>query len=177
MLQCFSNDFAYAFGRWLHWLSAVIFILMVIGTDIWAEFTRNGVDRDLLYYWHTSIGLLFFYLLFLRIGWVLVFPERRTQFEYRWQAIMARINHFGLYFLMVAVPLSGLLSELAVSEAVRVFGLLSLDAGEWLLNDDLAYYSEEAHLLLKWAVYALLSLHVLGALSHWLKGRQGQTSS
>lgn len=171
MSQRFTSDTTYAFGRWLHWLSAIIFIVMVVGTDIWAEYTNNNADREALYYWHISIGVLFLYLLFLRIGWVFVFPERRTHFEYRWQAAMARINHFGLYFLMVAVPLTGLISELAGDETIQIFGLLTLGGGEWLLSADLAYYSEETHLLLKWGVYALLGLHVLGALTHWLESR------
>lgn len=177
MSQRFSDDATYTFGRWLHWLSAIVFILMVVGTDILAEYTRNSGDRNELYYWHISIGVLFLYLLFLRIGWVFVFPERRTHFAYRWQAIVARINHFGLYFLMIAVPLAGLLSELADAEQARVFGLFTLGGGEWILNENLAFYAEEIHLQLKWAVYGLLSFHVLGALSHRLKGLLSRQSS
>ncbi|MEH6470128.1 MAG: cytochrome b/b6 domain-containing protein [Halopseudomonas sp.] len=173
-----SNDTSYLIGRWLHWLAAVIFILMVVGTDIWTDFAESSDQREVLDFWHVGFGVAFVVLLFFRIGWVVAYPERRTHFDSRWQALAARTNHWALYLLMVMVPLSGILGQLWEGGQLSLFGVgaieLSeqiLDIDEGILADDMAYYSEEVHLFLKWPIYILLSLHISGALSHWLMSK------
>ncbi len=171
-----SNDTAYSIGRWLHWLAAIIFVVMVVGTDIWTDLAESSDQREVLDFWHIGLGAAFVILLFFRIGWVVRYPERRTQFDSRWQAIAARSNHWALYILMVLMPLSGVVSQLFAGDPVSLFGFapihladVILDINEGILADDVAEYSEELHLFLKWPIYTLLSLHILGALTHWLK--------
>lgn len=162
---------AYRLGRALHWATAIVFIVMLVTTDVLRELASNSAERRELYYWHMSIGVAFLYLLFFRYGWVILHPETRTRFASRWQAVMARANHFFLYTLMILVPLSGFLSSLADGDEVPLFKLFTMTGGEWLLNDDLAYYGEELHIWLRWPCYALLAFHALGALSHWFFNR------
>ena len=77
---------------------------------------------------------------------------------------------------MIAMPAIGLIGELAEGTQVSFFGLLPwgvseeiLDLNEGIWADDVAYFGEDTHLWLKWPIYAVLALHVLGAMSHWLK--------
>lgn len=171
-----SKDISYSIGRWLHWLTAIIFLVMVIGTDLWTDFADSSDQREVLDFWHIGLGMSFVILLPFRIGWVIRYPELRTVFDSRWQAIAARTNHWGLYVLMILMPLSGIVTQLFAGEPISLFGYLPIPLPEavWEINegifaDDVAEYSEELHLFLKWAIYTLLSLHVLGALTHWLK--------
>ena len=176
MPERFSKDTAYIIGRWLHWLAAVLFLMMVVGTDIWTSYAESREQREVLDYWHISLGSIFVILLFFRIGWVILYPELRTHFDSRWQAIAARSNHWALYCLMIAMPLSGLVTQLFSGDPVSLFGQTLLvmpeavfDINEGIFADDAAEYSEILHLFLKWPIYTLLCLHILGALTHWLK--------
>lgn len=166
-----SSDSGYRAARILHWLTAAIFILMLVVTAIAVEFTSNSSERHLLYYWHMSFGVLFLYLLTFRYFGAWVLPTTRIQFSSRWQAIMARTNHWFLYSLMVLVPTSGLLFTLADGDAVPLFKLFSLVPGEWIIDEDTGFYLGELHAWLKWPCFLLLGAHSLGAISHWLQGK------
>lgn len=170
-----TQDTTYLIGRWLHWLAAFVFLVMLIGTDLWSDYADSSDQREVLDYWHIGLGMSFVLLLFFRIGWVIRYPERRTRFDSHWQAVAARSNHWALYILMILVPLSGILSQLFAGDPISLFGNLPLhltdavlDINEGILADDMAEYGEEFHLILKWPIYALLSFHIVGALSHWL---------
>ena len=173
-----SNDQTYLIGRWLHWIAALVFVVMVIGSDYWTLQTSNSDERELFYFWHIGVGMLFSLFLLLRIGWMVAYPELRTQFDSRWQYIAARTNHYALYTLMILLPLTGVLTRLFDGKDISFFGWLPIELGEWIWDEpwderieDWQLYAEEIHLFLKWAVYVLLSLHVLGSLSHWWKKR------
>ena len=155
----------------LHWLTAAIFMLMLVVTAIAAERTSNSAERHELYYWHMSFGVLFLYLLTFRYFGAWILPTTRTEFHSRWQAIMARCNHWLLYTLMVLVPTSGFVATLADGEGVPLFTLFSLVPGEWIVDEDAAYYLSELHIWLKWPCFVLLGAHSLGAISHWVQKR------
>jgi cytochrome b561 len=159
----------YRIGRILHWLTAISFIAMLILTAVSIEFASGMSEREQIYFWHMSFGVLFLNLLAFRIFWVVLFPARRVDYSNPWQAWLARINHHLMYGLMILMPLSGFLFTLADGGSVPLFNLFSLTAGEWLQNEDLGYYGEELHMLLVWPCYLLLVLHISGALSHRLK--------
>ncbi len=163
---------AYRIGRILHWVTAIVFIVMLVSTDILIEVASNSAERRELFYWHESFGVAFLYLLFFRFGWVLVYPETRTEFHNRWQAFAARSNHYFLYTLMILVPTSGFISALADGDTIPLFKLFTMQGGEWIVNEDLGYYLEELHLWLRLACYVLLGAHVLGAVSHWLMNKK-----
>ncbi len=162
-----TADLAYRIGRILHWVSAIFFMTLLLSTDIAREIVSNSTERRELYYWHMSFGLMFLYLLIFRIGWAVIFPETRTAFAFRWQAIAARINHYFLYTLMITMPISGFLFTLADGNDIPLLKLFVLQPGEWLLSEDLGYYGKESHIYLTWAAYGLMSLHIAGALTHW----------
>jgi cytochrome b561 len=171
-----ASKTTYRIGRRLHWLAAVIFIVMVVGTDIWTDFAKTSDQREVLYFWHIGLGYGFCLLLFVRIGWMIRYPELMTRFATTWQALVARTNHYALYFLMAAMPLSGMVGELWEGERISLFGLLPiylsdsvLAINEGILADEIAEWCEEIHIFLKWPIYLLLSLHIAGATMHWLK--------
>ena len=124
----------------------------------------------MLYYWHKSFGLSFCYLLFFRIGWVVLFPETRSEFTSRWQRYMARTNHFCLYALMIAVPLSGFIFTMADGEEVPFFSVFTMVPGEAIYHEDVGFYGKEVHIWLINASYVFLVLHALGAMLYaaWL---------
>lgn len=166
-----STDAGYRAARVLHWLTAAIFMLMLVITTLAAEMASNSAERQEIHYWHMSFGVLFLYLLTFRYFGAWVLPTTRTQFNSRWQAVMARTNHWFLYSLMVMVPTSGLLFTLAEGDAVPLFKLFILEPGEWIINEEVGFYLSELHIWLKWPCFVLLGAHTLGAISHWLQKR------
>ncbi|HEY5717169.1 MAG TPA: cytochrome b/b6 domain-containing protein, partial [Motiliproteus sp.] len=61
-----TKDAGYRAARVLHWVTAAIFMLMLVITTVAAELTSNSAERHELYYWHMSFGVLFLYLLTFR---------------------------------------------------------------------------------------------------------------
>ena len=88
---------------------------------------------------------------------------------------MAHLTHICLYLVLLAMPISGYLTSVWGSAPVSFFGLFTLP--EMVEpDDDLADRAFAVHALVQWAVYAFLSLHILGALFHWLVRRDGIAS-
>jgi cytochrome b561 len=90
----------------------------------------------------------------------------------RWQAIAARVNHWALYALLFALPITGWLTSSAANRPVSWFGLVQLpdfvapDAG-------LKEAFEEAHEVLVVLLLTLVVLHVAAALKHQFFDRDG----
>jgi cytochrome b561 len=87
-----------------------------------------------------------------------------------WQAAMARATHWGLYLLIFLMPFTGFFYTALAGFPVPFFGLGDLGALV-ATNKPRAEFFELAHLYLQYVLYALVALHVGGALQHhfWRK--------
>jgi len=149
-----------------HWLTAFIVVgLFILG--LWMV--------DLTYYdeWyrsapfmHKSIGVTLFILTVLRIIWRRIneVPEpinTHTDFERK----AAGFVHTGLYFLLLAVMLTGYFISTADSRPVDVFGLFKVPAVIHGINnqEDIAGV---LHLILASILIGMAVLHGLAAIKH-----------
>lgn len=94
----------------IHW--AVFLLVIGLYGLTYAEdlFPRGDPNRDLVWWFHISFGLLLFALVIIRIGLRLVFgapelPSEMTLLE-RW---LAKVAHLLLYALLMAIPVLGIL--------------------------------------------------------------------
>ena len=84
---------------------------------------------------------------------------------------MSQATQALLYVLMVFMPVTGYPGASYSKAGVKFFGA---DAPRWALPDhDLAERFFGVHSVLIWVLVALIALHVLGALNHGLKRKDG----
>lgn len=162
----------------LHWLIALLFIAMIA---IGLTMTSLALTHPLtfpLYQLHKSIGVTIFALVGLRLFWrasgtVPPLPEDLTAFE----RIAARFTHWGLYAILIAMPLTGwvIVSASPLGIPTVLYGLVKLPhIGFIAARPDKAAIEDVAstvHEVLAWCGIALVALHAGAALRHhfWLK--------
>ena len=168
-----SLNRVYLISRALHWICAIFFVLLVISMPIMLDQANNSAERTEVYMIHQSIATLFFLLLMFRFFWFLFTKSSGTRivFEYKWQFIMARINHSILYLMMITMPVTGLVSRVAAGKAVEIFNFQLIPATDMFLNKDIKFYTNETHSLLVNLFYVLIVFHILGAISHVFQQR------
>ncbi len=152
-------------AKGLHWLMALLIIGMLIIGFVMINLPITP-DKFKLYGWHKSIGVTILLLALLRIMWRSVnhapsLPERMKKRE----QYAAKAGHVLLYALMVAMPISGWAMSSAAGKAVSVFGLFLLPD---LVTPEssLRELFQQMHFYLAWTLIAVISGHVLAALTH-----------
>jgi len=164
----------------LHWLVALLMtvnVVLALSADhVPDDSVRFVIDA------HKSIGISVLGLALLRFLWRFTHrPPEAPAIRPRLERIAARLVHGGLYLLIFLLPVSGWLHDSAWKDAsthpMHWFGLF-----EWprigaittlppATRDVLHTKFGELHAALSYLLYALLALHVAGALKHqWIDG-------
>lgn len=153
----------------LHWLIAAL---------LFAEFAHGwwmqqipkqppGIRAD-AFNMHKSVGLLLLALALIRLGWRLAHRPPMLPPLAPWQAALAKANHFLLYAMMIAIPLSGYLGSVFSGYPIKWFGM-PLPA--WGSSDPpIKELMSAVHLTTSWVLVVSLSLHVAGTIKHALAG-------
>ncbi len=151
----------------LHWLMAIaIFGLFGLGLymveltyyDAWY---KGSLDL------HKSIGLVLATLLLFRIFWRLtnVSPKSADMNASQLEIKAAHFVHIALYLLMVLLMFSGYLISTADGRPISVFGVVSVPALPFAIEnqEDIA---GSIHYYLAWSLVLLAAFHALAALKH-----------
>ncbi len=167
----------------LHWvIAALIVVNVVLGLsadalpDTWG---RPAIDL------HKSFGLTVLGLVLVRILWRLSHPPPPLPSGYRRvERVGAHLAHAGLYGLILLLPISGWLHDSAFKNAAahplrlfwvipwfRIAAIRDMPAGP-----KEAFHAEwfAVHVWAGYALYALVALHVLGALKHQFLDREAE---
>lgn len=163
-------------ARRLHWLTVILVALQLpVGFYMTYRGGTLGVwdaVTNTLYSAHKLGGLLILLIVVWRLGYRALrgAPADEPTLA-AWQRWAAHLNHWGLYLLLVALPIAGWVG-VSRFPALDVFGLLTLPA--------LASPDKEAartafllHAWLAWALVALIGMHVGAALQHHFIRRDG----
>ncbi|WP_047540286.1 cytochrome b [Methylotenera versatilis] len=172
----------------LHWLIAIAILgMFALGwymTDLpkegpkqmaydlfdWGIYTwqlnEEASPRTFYFNLHKSIGITLFGLIIIRILWRITHKPPALLATYKaWERKLATGTHHLLYLLMIAMPLSGLITAVSSKYGVKWFGLPFIkgldDAG---LRD----IFKEAHEIIAIIILVALFLHIAGALKHKL---------
>ena len=153
-------------AKLLHWAAAaLIFYLLIHG------FWMVGLPRDVRfghYETHAAVGYLLLAVTVARLAWrwTHAVPAQPAGAA-RWEVLAAHAGHWGLYLLMLAAALSGwALAGTFGRPLDSVFGWLRVPA----LVADRALHGplEQGHVVLSWALAALVVVHVASAFYHLL---------
>lgn len=152
--------------RFLHWVMAILVISSIALIEIKGLLPKGHFryEAGLI---HIQIGLSIFLLVLTRIFWrttneiPLIFPPLN-----RLQKIAAGFVHVAIYFLMVALPILGILALQSKGKAVIFLGLTLPD----LINEDTwlpyALSIKSYHELLGNILIGAIALHFASALFH-----------
>ncbi len=114
---------------------------------------------------HATMGLIITFLFLLRI--VLRYRYGKPSLPSsmpKWQVIAAQIGHYGLYFLMGALMLTGIISANFASDPIMVFSYFDLAFANH--NDELFLTVRGIHEFCTNAIIALIVVHILAAIYH-----------
>jgi cytochrome b561 len=169
----------------LHWLIAIGIIINVALAWIWPHLAdaqvRPAIDT------HKSIGITILGLAIMRLLWRATHRPPPLPSRYRrWEVAASHATHAALYLVLFAMPLTGWIMDSAYKDAAAHpmfwFGLFQWPRIGVILHLDPALRNRvhdgfgAAHVWLSYAIYALFTLHVAGALKHqwWDRERELQ---
>lgn len=152
--------------RTFHWLiAALILAQAVIGLSMVPMGVTPAKVR--VFALHKSIGMTILALALLRIAWRM--GEKRPADPAgmpRWQRGAARAVHLTLYFLILAIPLSGWWFNSASNAPLAWFGLFPIPSLTGGYDPVWKPRALLTHQMLFWVLVALLVAHVGAALWH-----------
>lgn len=160
-------------ARLLHWLVAVLVLLMIPAGLVMVQEGLPRPVQNALFIFHKNVGLV-----------VLAFVLARLLYRWRnpppplpdhvpgWQRAAAGANHLALYALLLIMPVAGYVRVRAGGFPIEALDALGAPA---LVprSDALAEVAKSVHYFGALALVAVVALHLGAALYHGLVRRDG----
>ncbi len=161
MLKNTSNSYG-SVSKFFHWVMAVMLICL-LSTGFWMK--ALGIPMKM----HKAMGFMVLLLVIARLLWR--FGNKVPEYDAsmpRWQALAGHFFHYGLYALMLVMPLSAFIASNAAQYPVSF--LFLFDMPSIFVNKDieLAKISMGVHKFIAWVFVWAISVHGLAALYHHL---------
>lgn len=152
-----------------HWLTVLLILFAWLIGQFLDAFPK-GPPRSTAIWLHKEAGVQVIAILALRLVWRFVDPppalEKTPLGPLAEHA--ARIAHWALYLLMLAVPVAGIVLSFARGRSVDLLGLYVI-ASPWVEDRAFAGAVKEAHEWLANALMIFAFLHAAAALAHhWI---------
>lgn len=150
----------------LHWLIAVMILSQVLLITANEATEGQAISRQFVEV-HKALGLSVLVLTLVRIGWRIANPAiPLPDTMKRWEKGLARTTHVLFYVFLLAMPLTGWAAVSATGRDLSWFGLfnwplLPISGGRDAFKSIIGI-----HELVMKGLYALVALHVVGALKH-----------
>ena len=146
----------------IHWLSAALILSQIYLGFAFGNFPKGSAERTELFTAHKTVGVVILLLALTRLAVRLIdapppYPENFP----KWERRVAVWSHRIFYFLMIALPVTGLA---AVSKGAKG-GMTELAGGSWFPVVPLPGIGA-IHEPLAFGMIALIILHVLAALKN-----------
>jgi len=121
MLKNTANTYGVV-AKGFHWLLFLMLTFSIVAGNFLASLPK-GAEKLQVAGMHKSFGVVLLMLIMLRLVWRLInetprLPDETTAGE----AFVAKAMHWGLYLLMFAQPLSGIMMSQAAGFPVSFFG-------------------------------------------------------
>ena len=157
----------------LHWLIGLALIGQIVFGFLLDELAPRGTpSRAAVVNLHKSFGIVLGVLIVARLLWRLFNrPPRWPASMSLWQQRAARLGHHALYVCMLAMPISGYVASNFSKHGVKLFGHALKPWGPDLPNVYAAL--NLLHVATAWLFTALIVGHVLMAIKHTLRDRDG----
>jgi len=152
-----------AVAQALHWLIALlIFWAIVLG--LITEELPNSPEKIQLFVLHKSAGITVLFLVVVRLVWRFISPSPPLDLAPK-QEKLAHLGHWGLYALMISLPLSGWLMNSAAGYPFAWFNLVSVPHIPGVAKSSKELFSQ-LHGLLFYVIAAMIIGHVAMLLVH-----------
>lgn len=158
-------------SKFFHWLMAVIIVVAWVIGYYGGAMLHYGVNdiETAQKVWaitlHKNIATTTLFLIALRIVWRLFHSPPPLGEMPSIMKLATHLGHWSLYFLMVAVPLSGWWNSSSAGYPIPVAGLFIIP-GLGGKNPELTPYLVTAHWFFSWALLIVVAGHVAFALKH-----------
>jgi cytochrome b561 len=161
--------------RWLHWITAAL-IATLFTLGLWIVWLPPKSDAFLhrLYNLHESTGATLWLLVLARL--VIRLATRAPPLppgSPAWVRVAARLNHLGLYLLLLIQPVIGFLDANAAGAPLTWYEIVAIPAPIGKQPDAVAHGLVALHAAGAALLAALLVLHFAGAAYHGLIRRDG----
>ncbi len=153
-------------SRAFHWILGLVVIGM-LAYGWWMNHLAPRPDRFFHRSIHADIGYVVLLVMAIRLIWRAINPVPAPPPDApRWERVLARVNHWALYLITIAVALLGWAHSGAHKpDYASWFGLFRVP--QFTSTDKAtADIFENWHIYMAYVLIALVSIHVLAALYH-----------
>ena len=158
-------------ARVLHW-TTVALLAVQFPVGLYMVYRGNTLNlwdtlTNVLYSSHKLGGITILIIVLWRLTYRMTHgaPADEPTIE-PWQRIVSRLNHWGLYVLLIAAPIAGYIG-ISLFPALDIFGVISLP-GVVSPDKEAAKTAFAVHGLLVMVLALLIAMHVAAALYHYL---------
>ncbi|MDX8349419.1 cytochrome b [Cognatiyoonia sp. IB215446] len=160
-------------SRLIHWIMAVLILGMIVVGFLMVQDGWSRPVQNTMFISHKNIGVLLLILIFVRLFNRWRNPPNLAPVELdSMQEFAARIAHFGLYALLLVMPLAGYIRVRAGGfpiEALDALGMPTLVPR----SEALAEAAKMVHFYGAYAITALVVMHIGAACFHGLVRKDG----
>ncbi|CAG9259621.1 cytochrome b [Paraburkholderia unamae] len=150
-------------ARLLHWL-----VVALVAAQFVIGWTMPDVHRDTRptgeIAWHLGVGVALLAAMACRVIWRATHRPPADAQPPLLRAVSG-LTHFGLYALLVAVPVLGWINASSRAWALTLFGVVPLPALS-PSGSSFGHAMGDVHGVLAWVLFGLICLHVAAALYH-----------
>ena len=163
-----AHEHYHPVSRFMHWLMAAIFIIAWAIGFYSTEFMTYGVDanKGSVITLHKNIASTILFLVVIRIFWRYTHPAPKLPNTMSpGMKKLAHFAHYVLYFLLLAIPISGCIFSWSAGHPVPV--LYSFEIPRLMAeNKELVKYARPVHEYLSLFAGVVVVGHILAALKH-----------
>ena len=146
------------------------FDLFNLGIYSW-EVAKEMSPRSFYFMLHKSVGVSLFILIIYRIFWRLTHkPPALLDTMKPWEKRVATAAHHGLYFLMIATPLAGIIMSISSKYGISWFGIELIGGID---NKPARELFLEFHKIFGLLILLILFFHIAGAIKHSFIDKDG----
>lgn len=156
----------------LHWLTALLVIVLFALPQIWQQLERRTPPRLFLIDLHFSFGITLAGVILLRILWRLALGNRLPQAGPKPARLASRIVHLAFYILVPAQVTLGFLLRWAQQQPLPYFGLFVVP-DPFAIPFEARVVIGQLHEWNAWLLIILSGAHAAAALLHHYVLRDG----
>jgi cytochrome b561 len=149
----------------LHWLTAILVIVLFALALIWDELPRGTPLRKGLQSLHISLGLVLTLVFAVRVFWRANRGRKLPPASTGVQQLAATAAHHALYLLLGVQIVLGFVFRWAQGEPFMFFGLFSIPS-PIAADRNFAHTVGDLHEIVAWVIIVLAGLHAVAALLH-----------
>lgn len=156
-------------AQYLHWIMSLIFILAwIIGfySGNFLSYEVDGNFKGQVITLHKNIATTILFLVVIRIFWRYTHPAPKLPATMsKSMKTLAHLGHLALYFMLLALPITGCLFSWSAGHPAPVLYLFEIPR---LVQDnpELLAIVKPLHIWISWAAGLLLVGHIVAALKH-----------